>query len=132
MSSLQFNGALILGPPLAGDCGFSDGTFSQSFGFTEPVAVSAQHTKNVNSPSAFVALDGIGSSGTVTRATFLFLKTASVFIVRITYTPISGPDVVSTIPVMGPMLVKTPVDQYIKLVEVQGTGAVSYLATGNQ
>lgn len=129
-SSLQFNGALILGPPSAGDCGFSDGTFSQSFGFTEPAAVSAQHTKNVNSPSAFVALDGIGV--TVTQATFFFLKTTSVFIVRITYKPISGPDVVSTIPVMGPMLVKTPVDQYIKLVEVQGTGAVSYLATGNQ
>jgi hypothetical protein len=129
-SSLQFNGALILGPPSAGDCGFSDGTFSQSFGFTEPAAVSAQHTKNVNSPSAFVALDGIGV--TVTQATFFFLKTTSVFIVRITYKPLSGPDVVSTIPVMGPMLVKTPVDQYIKLVEVQGTGAVSYLATGNQ
>ena len=129
-SSLQFNGALILGPPSAGDCGFSDGTFSQSFGFTEPAAVSAQHTKNVNSPSAFVALDGIGV--TVTQATFFFLKPTSVFIVRITYKPISGPDVVSTIPVMGPMLVKTPVDQYIKLVEVQGTGAVSYLATGNQ
>jgi hypothetical protein len=129
-SSLQFNGSLILGPPSAGDCGFSDGTFSQSFGFTEPAAVSAQHTKNVNSPSAFVALDGIGV--TVTQATFFFLKTTSVFIVRITYKPLSGPDVVSTIPVMGPMLVKTPVDQYIKLVEVQGTGAVSYLATGNQ
>ena len=129
-SSLQFNGALILGPPSAGDCGFSDGTFSQSFGFTEPAAVSAQHTKNVNSPSAFVALDGIGV--TVTQATFFFLKTASVFIVRITYKPLSGPDVVSTIPVMGPMLVKTPSDQYIKLVEVQGSGAVSYLATGNQ
>lgn len=92
--------------------------------------VSIAHAKAVNSPSAYVELDGIGTDESVTEAIFLYVNTQSPMKLRVTFT--DTPDVVSEIWVQGPFVIEMPSSNPIKLLEAKGVGTIEYFAAGNQ
>ncbi len=132
---VTFAGRLLAGPPKSSTSSFPTGLSNATFELKPPnktatVATGIQ-TPSVNSASAFVELSGVGAGQTVTQGTFLYLRTTSKMLVRITQAGDSG-DVVSTMYVDGLFAQEFPAANYMKLLEAQGTGVVEYFASGNQ
>lgn len=126
--------SLIAGPQSVGDCSFPAGTFNVSFATSPnplPAAVSAAHAKAINSPNAYVTLDGVGTNQSVTQGVFLYLRSASPMKVRLTIQDTPA-DQLSVVYVQGPMLIELPSTNYLKLLEAQGVGSLEYYVCGNQ
>lgn len=133
-------GNLTSGPQGICEGGFPSGIFQVQFGLagscpgagTKPALVSAYGTPNINSPSSYVTLPGVGSSSTVTQANTLYMRTTVPFLVRLTFaTPGGGSDTVSVVPVLGLLILEPRSDGYLKLIEAQGIGSIEYYASGN-
>ena len=84
--------------------------------------------RTVSSPSAFVALEGAGT--TVTRCDFLYLHSNADVTLRLTTDDGSGGSVVVELPHVGLLIKEFPASKFLKLVEVKGSAQVSYLVTG--
>lgn len=133
-ASVVFTGSIIAGPQGSGDCGFPSSIVNTSFGTIPsqlPSAVLVSHSRQVNSPSAFVALDGVGVASTVTQGNFLYVKANAAILLRLTMFGNSGP-IVSVLPLQGPLVMEFPASNYLYLLEAQGVGGVEYLVSGNQ
>jgi hypothetical protein len=133
--AVVLSGSIIAGPTGAGDCGFPSGITNIVFSSYPPQKSSGAKTSNsktVNSASVYVALDGVGTGETVTQGNFLYLRSTSPLLVRLTTQPTSGGDVVAVVPIHGVMILEFPAANYLKLLEVQGVGTVEYLVSGNQ
>jgi hypothetical protein len=131
---VTLQGSLFAGQPQASGTGFPSGMVNIGFELTPPNKVatcSMYQTPNLNSPSSFATLPGVGDGGTVTQGTFLYLKTANPMEVRVTQHSDSG-DVVSTLYVEGVYVQEFPVGNYLKLLEAQGVGTIEYFVSGNQ
>lgn len=135
MDSLVLTGSIVLGPAGAGECSFPGGTINIPFSSSpqqKPAGVSIRHAKTINSPSAFVALDGVGTGESVTQANFLYLRSTGLMKYRITQADFNGgPDIVSIIETQGLFINEFPLAGYVKLLEAQGGGTIEYVATGN-
>jgi hypothetical protein len=119
----------------AGDCSFPGSTCNvpfSSYPQQKPAAVSITHAKSVNSPSAFVALDGIGTGESVTQGNFLYARSTSPMKYRLTMADYAGgPDIVSIVEAHGTFILEFPTAGYLKLLEAMGVGTIEYIATGN-
>lgn len=88
---------------------------------------------NVQSPSSFQALPGIGSAGPVTQAVTLYINSPTQVLVQLTMAnPAGGSDIVSVVPLQGIALWEFPSNGYVKSVGVQGASTVQYYASGLQ
>lgn len=133
-ASIVFSGSIVAGPQGSGDCGSPSGVTNIAFGSVPaqlPSAVMAQGNKQINSASAYVTLDGIGPTANVTQGNFLYFKANADMLLRLTTASSLGPDVVSVLPVRGPLVMQFPSASYLKLLEAQGVGSVEYLVSGN-
>lgn len=128
---------LIASPSVVTDSNFPSAVTNIAFNLNPPtkpfsVDTGAMRT-TVNSPSAFVALGGIGSTSDVTQATTLYFRCAVQMLIRMTFqNPGGGSDIVSVEPINGVKLCEYPANGVLKLLEVQGQGQIEYYASGLQ
>ncbi len=133
MGQLNLSGALTAGPQGGGDV-FPASQYIVPVAFREG---SKQYTPGtgvltqvLNSPSAFVRLEGVGPAAPVTQGSFLYLKTDSPIDVRITHDDGSGGQTVVIIPVHGLLMYELPTTKPLELLEAQGASKVEYLVVG--
>ena len=140
MGTVQISGTLTEAPPAGCEApGFPSATTSVPFGQLgapcpkpSPVSTGAK-TRNVNSPSAFVALSGVGATDDVTQADTVYMRVkAGLFQFRITYRNPAGGSIVAVLPSNGIFLheADAPDGFWITLLEVQGSGQIEYFASG--
>lgn len=135
MGQLKVEGSLIAGPPSATDV-FPAGvlvhplsTAQSPKGFQVATGVL---TRNLSSALAYLAFPELGTNAAVTRANFLYIRTDSPMLVRMTTDDGSGGNVVSVVPIHGLGLWEFQDAKYLKLLEVQGSGKIEYLLCGQQ
>jgi|HubBroStandDraft_5_1064220.scaffolds.fasta_scaffold74692_1 hypothetical protein len=118
--------------------GFPSASTSIPFGLNgcpdKPVCASTGRIlRQLNSPSAFVTLDGVGASDVVTMAATVYARVrCGGFQLRVTmHNPLGSP-IVSVVPFAGVFLFEPDVANgyYVTLLELQGVGAVEYYASG--
>src|SRR6266850_7723933 len=123
---VTLSGELVSGPSASSDNQFPAGTDTCPFNLNPTpknytVRTGVQQVP-VASPSAFVALGGIGTS--VTKASLLYLRVGSGMDVRITRVNPAGGSFVTTEHPGGLLIYECDPAQPITLVEVQGSGGV--------
>lgn len=133
---MKLEGSLIGGPPSVCEGSFPSSQFLVQLGFANGCAkqweaATGVLTRNLQSPSALVALSGVGAGDTVTAGRVLYFKTNAEMLLEVTFHPSSGPDYVSLIPVRGPVVLETPDNSYIVGLRCQGTGPLEYLVAGS-
>ena len=88
-------------------------------------------TRNVASPGAFLALDGVGPAATVTQGTFLYFKSNAPVILQLTCDDGLGSTVVIEQPVQGMYMLEFPSSQPLELLKIKGSATIEYLVVGN-
>jgi hypothetical protein len=86
--------------------------------------------RTVNSPAAYLTLDGVGETATVTQGDFLYFKSDGLMLLRLTQDDGAGSTTVQVVPVHGLVVLEFPSSRALELLEVQGTGQIEYLVTG--
>lgn len=133
--SVSLTGTLIAGPGTVTESSFPGGVTNIPIALTPPAKsfnVDSGGTRSVSSPSAYVALTGVGVADTVTQGKFLYLRTSTPMLVRLTTVNPPGADVVSVVPVQGLLVLEFDPAKYLKLLEVQGSGVVEWFVCGEQ
>jgi len=133
------DGTLEAGPPAVTSGVFPRGATSLpvqlrsgSTGKSAPLQTGDMVTELASS-GAFVALDGIGTGKSVPKANFLLAQTAVPMQLRLTMKdPGGGADLVSVLPINGPLLVEFDDAGYLKGLEAKGSGTVNWYASGSQ
>jgi hypothetical protein len=135
MGQLSLSGVLQAGPanPVDGQFPGSALTVPLSFisGTKQYVPGTGVLQRNVASPGAFAALDGVGAAATVTAGHFLYLKANAPMIVQLTCDDGLGGTVVAEVPVYGLLMLEFPATQPLELLKVKGTGMLEYMVVGN-
>lgn len=134
MSQLDFAGTLRLDPDRVADqdCVPAGSTTIPYATSPAPkrVAVSTGDMQaSVASPSAFVALPGVGGAGPVQEGTFLFLRTNCAMSIRTTTYNLAG-NVLAVEVINGLKVIEPDPSAYLVLLEAMGTGIVEYLVAG--
>ncbi len=136
MGVAQLTGRLTAGPPSSGSgvfptSLFSDdvqlGTAGKSF-----QASGSSVSRTISSPSSFVAIGDVGSTGDVTRADFLYLRSDGELTVELTTDDGSGGDVVAVVPTFGLLVIEFQSAKYLKGLRVKGSARISYFVSGQQ
>ena len=134
-NQLICQGVVACAPASSGDGGPPRGSTNIPFQTTpdpkDATVSTGDMSCNVNSPSSYTTLPGVGALGPVTQGTFLSLFTEGPMLVRTT-TYNAGGNVIAVEPVSGMKIVEYDPAAYLVLVEVQGTGPVEYFASGTQ
>jgi hypothetical protein len=133
MAQVSLDGTVTIGPQSSSGGGVPAAINSVAFSTTpspKPAQVYIETTRNVQSPSAYVELTGIGTTDTITRANFLYFKAASPVMLRLTMVDTPS-DIVAEEWVSGVIVHEFPDDHALKLLEVKGSGTVEYMASGN-
>lgn len=135
----MLDGSINIGPTSGGSGGFPASQSSVALASTPSPKSSSVDSgfvvRNINSPSAFVALTGVGAADSVTQCDTFTIRCQSALRVRVTFSDTPS-DLVSELVVMGTLLIEappqsnTPAPNYIKLIEVKGVGIIEYLASG--
>lgn len=139
MGLLNLDGALTGGPPTVSESNFPSATFLVSLGFAQGHdkmfgVASGVLTRNLDTGiNAYVTLRGVGPDDAVTQGNSLYFKCSSPMKLRATFADPLNPsvDIVSVIPVQGPLVLEVPDDSYLKTLECSGSGPVEYLVAGN-
>lgn len=134
---LSVDGTLEVGPQSAGDSSFPSMSVSEPLALTPTPKLSNACTgtvvRNLNSPSSFAALSGVGATDAVTKGDTIYIRANAPIQVRMTMAdPGGGSDVVSIVPVYGLALVEFSPTGYLKLLEAKGVATISYLISGPQ
>lgn len=131
---LKVEGSFVASPPTVTDATFPGAVFNaklQLLPSPKQSSVWSGDVKNLNSPSAYVTLSGLGPSDNVTRANTFYIRCTSPIYVR--YTTVALPDpIVAEIPVQGLCILEFPDANAATLIEVKGTGFLEYFVSGNQ
>jgi hypothetical protein len=134
---VKVDGSVDGGPPSVADTGGETATFSARLGLSNGsagksfVAATGVLKRQLSSPVSFIELDGVGTAKTVTKGTFLYVKTVGGGVdLRLTSDDGSGGDVVAVIPVNGPLVLELPDSKFLKLLEAKGSVGIEYLVTG--
>ena len=126
--------AQLVATPQCGSGSFPSGITNVNFGLYPPCNGKAYSVStgvqvaNVNSPSAYAPLGGIGSGGPVTHCNTLYLRTTTAVNVQITF----ATSATATIPgLLGALLLESGVGDEITGVAIEGSATVEYAAFGN-
>ncbi len=134
-NTVEISGTLVAGPQAVCDSAFPSGSLELKFGVgpcgCKPAAVQCYNTKNVNAPSVYVALDGIGTGESVTQANTLYVRAPTPLNLRLTTDDGAGGSVVAIVPISGVWVMEFPSNKFLKLLEVLGVGPIEYYASGN-
>lgn len=136
MGQILLTGQLIAGPSQgSNDATFPQAQVSASLLLKKTPRTYAVATGNIarslNSPLAFVALQGIGDDDTVTKGEILYLRSAEDIELRITTDDGLGGDVIEdVVPVSGLYVREFPATKFLKLLEAKGESAIEYFASG--
>ena len=130
MAQLQLDGTVTVGPTTSGSNTFPGAINTVSFSSMKPAQVYSSDVRQVSSPSAYVALSGVGSTDTVTKANFLYIKTNAPMLIRTTMDDAPS-DIVAAEWVQGTFIKEFPSNHELVLLEVQGTGTIEYFVSGN-
>ena len=165
MGALTLSGVLQVGPANPVDGGFPGASENIPIGFIsgtkQYVPGTGVLTRNVASPGAFLALDGVGPAAAVTQGTFLYFKCNTPVILQLTCddglgpaaavtqgtflyfksnTPVIlqltcddglGSTVVIEQPVQGMYMLEFPSSQPLELLKIKGSATIEYLVVGN-
>jgi hypothetical protein len=101
------------------------------------MASTGRMTRLINSPSAFVTLEGVGTNDTVQQASTLYARVRSGgFQFRVTFAnpPVPLSPIVSILPQAGVLLLEPDAASgfYVTKFEVQGSGTLEWYASGVQ
>lgn len=137
-NTLSITGTITVGPPSICDSTFPAATTNIPFGTGGcgpcsgvPVPALVQGSQNVNSPSSYVTVQGVGAGGLVTQALHLYIRSQAKMYIRLTINPDSGGNIISVLLLQGTFIFDAPTTNYISLIEVQGVGTIEFLAGGN-
>ena len=129
----DLSGTIISGPPNVTDTTFpSMQSTAQLRTSTNPKGWSVCTgvlSRSIASPGAYVALNGVGPTGDVTNADFLYLRSSTTLKLRLTQVDGLG-ILVSEQFFSGLKIIEAPSSNCITLVEVKGTATIEYLAQG--
>lgn len=139
MGLLKLDGSLTGGPPTVSDSTFPGASFLVGLSFAQGhdkqfgVASGVLTRLLATGTNAYVTLRGVGADDAVVQGNALYFKCSSPMKLRVTFVDPLNPsvDIVSVIPVVGPLVLEAPDDSYIKLLECTGSGPVEYLVAGN-
>lgn len=131
-SAVNLQGNLIAGPPKSSGTTFPTGFVNVQFELTPPnkdASVQVYQQLNLASADAYATLPGVGT--TVTKGTFLYLRTTAKMMVRLTINKDDNTQEVSVLYVQGVHVLELPSQNYLELLEAQGVGVIEYFASGN-
>ena len=135
MGALTLSGVLQVGPANPVDGGFPGASENIPIGFIsgtkQYVPGTGVLTRNVASPGAFLALDGVGPAAAVTQGTFLYFKSNTPVILQLTCDDGLGSTVVIEQPVQGLYMLEFPSSQPLELLKIKGSATIEYLVVGN-
>lgn len=133
MGQLSLSGALVGGPPTAGD-GFPASLFNTPIStLSSPKSfqvASGVISRLLNSPSSYVTLQGVGSADTVTHGDFLYFKCDGQILLRLTFDDGVGGSTTAVLPLMGLHVAEYQTAKFLKLLEAQGSARVEYFISG--
>lgn len=133
MGKLRLSGSLDAAPAAASEL-FPLSSFTVPLAFLEIAkgysVATGTLARTLNSPSAFVPLQGVGTTDAVTRGTFLYLKSNATIDLRITTDDGAGGSVVAVVPVAGFFALELGATKYLKLLEAQGAATLEYFVSG--
>ncbi len=136
MGVLRLAGSIDAGPPSSTSESFPASSFSVPLRFRENTkgfsVATGVLTRNLASPGAFVALQGVGPTDSVTKGTFLYLKSDALIDVRVTTDDGVGGSVLAIIPPSGFVLLELDATKFLKLLEAKGTARLEYFVCGNE
>ena len=135
----QISGTLTIGPTGTVDPTSSfpiavDSTPLSLYPSQKPFAVDTgiQHP-NVNSTGAYVPLLGVGAltdGAAVSQGTFLYMRTKTPMLVKLTVNNGGVPLVIADIPVNGLLILEFDATKYLTALAVQGSGVVEWFVGG--
>ena len=140
VDSVTLLGNLTAGPQGVCEGGFPSGVLQVGFGFagscpgagTKPAPKKFWSSLTLNNPNTFTALDGVGAGQSVTQGNSVYIRTTALMIFRLTFAdPTGGPDLVSTMPILGLVILEPANAGYLKLLEAKGQGVIEYFVSGN-
>lgn len=131
MGKVALSGAITATPE--GSSAFPTATLSAALGLSQGTgkgftAGTGILRRTISSPAAFITLEG--TPATVAQANFLYARGDSPMQLRLTFDDGANPDIVSVVPLNGPLILEIPDAQFLKLFEVQGSGTIEYMLTG--
>lgn len=137
MGLLKLVGSLLGGPQDSSPSQFPGSSFEVVIGFGNSDskasgAATGILSRQLNSASSLITLEGVGPTSTVTKGNFLYFKCNSPMLLHVTYDDGVGGSVVSPMTVNGVVMVEADDDKFIKKLEAQGTGPLEYFLSGNQ
>ena len=135
MGQAELSGSIVFGPSAGGSGAFPSSTDTIQLE-TNPSpkqfnAATGTLSRQLNSPSAYLTLTGVGTTDTVQQCGLLYFRCDSGIKLRLTFTdPAGGADIVSEIPVAGTLVLEPPSNGPIKLLEAKGSARIEYGASG--
>lgn len=137
MSQVTLSGTLTVAPATV-----VDGTFPAAT-TTTPLALNPTQkqanvdtgiqSRNLNSPSSYATLSGVGATDTVTQGNFLYLRTKVPMLVQLVVNnPAGGTVTVTGIPINGLLILEFDATRYLVGLSVQGSGYVEWFVSGTQ
>ena len=136
MGQLRLSGSLDAGPPTSTSESFPASSFSVPLRFRENTKgfspATGVLTRRLASPGAFVPLQGVGATDTVTKGTFLYLKSDGLIELRLTTDDGVGGSVVAVLPPSGFFMIELDSTKFLKLLEARGTAVLEYFICGNE
>lgn len=133
MARLAFEGTLTIGPPCAVECCSGVDGAETTLGVcvkSEATAVVGSITRTIASPASFLTLSGIGATDAVTQGSFLYVFTDSAMTLRITCDDGAGSTALELIPIQGLFVRQFDPSKPLELLEVRGSGRITYAACG--
>jgi hypothetical protein len=135
MGQAELSGSLTFGPSGGGSGAFPTSqdviALSLSPSPKQASVMTSGLQVNLNSPSAYATLPGIGVGGVVQQCTTLYLRSDTNVMLRFTFNdPAGGADIVSVVPLCGSTLVEYQQNGYLKLLEAKGAARLEYAAAG--
>lgn len=140
MGQLTISGTILGGPAQVGGAGFPGALFTTVLG-TAPspkpfsVATGIVSRRVSQASPGFAALQGVGPTDTVTAGDFLYLRSDSGVVLRVSNRdPLNpaGPALTTLIPVQGLAILEFPPSSPLVLLEVQGSAQLEYFVSGPQ
>jgi hypothetical protein len=134
MAQISIEGSIAVGPQISGGTGVPSLVDTTTFATTPSPKMASVYTSklvSIQSPSAYVALSGVGPGDDVTKANCYYARTSGPMKMR--FTAVDTPaNLVSEEWINGIFVHEYPDDHCLVKVEAMGSGQIETIASGNQ